>query len=150
MGNVPATLVQGEAQAVEEQEQGAALASNKSDNLPLADAEQEPMVETQVAPPEEAAPTGPRGTNMIDVLPPLSAAPANARQRALRPEEQLATLIMGTPGMSGVTRGFAAQVLGRYRPEAYIPGKALAPRDLNEYRTQKALERLKPVVTTEE
>jgi len=142
LGNVPSQPVQGESAEIEAQEQGAPLASRKSDNLPLATAE-EPLAEPM---PEAAVPaeTPARPANMVSVLPPLSTAPANASQRALRPEQQMAYLIMGTPGMSGITRSFAAQILGQYREEAGLTAANLSPTDLREYRIKKTLQRLTP------
>jgi hypothetical protein len=142
LGNVPSQPVQGEVAEIEAQEQGAPLASRKADNLPLATAAEplsEPMPE--VAPPVE---TAARPANIVSVLPPLSTAPANSSQRALRPEQNMAYLIMGTPGMSAITRSFAAQILGQYREEAGLTAQQLSPTDLKEYRINKALQRLTP------
>ena len=138
-GNVPGQAVYGEVKQIEAQEAGAPM-----------------PVEAEVAPPTEAAapapmapeeaPTaglpGPSPNNIVDVLPPVSTSPAQTGQRPLRPEQQLAFIILGTPGMSSITRGFASQIVHRYRAESNLPEQNLSPEALNEYRMAKVEEQL--------
>jgi len=139
-GNVPGQPVYGEVQQMEAQEAGAPLATEEA--TPMAEAAPAPVAPEEVPP---AAPTAPSPNNIVDVLPPASTAPAVTGQRPLRPEQQLAFIILGTPGMSSITRGFAAQIMGQYRAESGLPEQNLSPADLAAYRQSKIQETL-PVV----
>jgi hypothetical protein len=123
-GNVPSEPQYGEVQQIDAQVASAPL----------------PQSEQPAAPMEAPAQPGriqPRPDNIVDVLPPIETAPSRTGQRPLRPEQQLAYLILGSEGMSSVTRSFAAQIVGRYRAENRLPAQQLGPDALATYRDAK-------------
>jgi hypothetical protein len=141
LGNVPAQPQYGEVKQIEAQEKAA----------PLAKAE-----EPTTAPPEALPPDGgvaaaqPRPDNIVDVLPPASTAPARTGAPPLPPEQELAYLILGTPGMSRITRSFASQIVSRYNPLTNLGEKELKGEELQVYRAAKLAEQLGPGDRAEE
>jgi hypothetical protein len=125
LGNVPAQPQYGEVQDIDAQVAGA------------------PLPQAQAAPEAPGAPSvppvQPRPTNIVDVLPPIQNAPANTGARPLNASQQLAYLILGSEGMSDITRTFAAQIVGQYRQENNLPAQQLGPDALARYRAAKKL-----------
>jgi hypothetical protein len=134
-GNVPAQPQYGEVQQIDAQVAGAALP--KAEEPPVA-------APAPVAPDMSQSVYQPSPNNIVDVLPPANTAPAVTGLPPLRPEQQLAYLILGTPGMGGLTRSFAAQIVGRYPVEASIPAEQLPPDALADLQERQIAEQLRP------
>ena len=148
-GNVPAQPVYGEVKEIEEQQAAAPLPAGELAPTPATAPAPTPTGE--VAPPAEAPTSGPgrpNPGNIVDVLPPPNTSPAYSGQRPLGPEQELAYLILGTDGMSGLARSFASQIVGKYRRDAGLPEQQLGPQALSDYRVTRASEQM-PTETEE-
>jgi hypothetical protein len=53
----------------------------------------------------------PRGGNVVDVLPPINMAPAASGRGALPPQQQVAYAILNLPGVSGLAKSLASQLI---------------------------------------
>jgi hypothetical protein len=133
-GNVPAQPQYGEVKQIDAQVAGAALPQ----------AEEPPVAAAPVAPEVNPSVYQPSPNNIVDVLPPANTAPSETGIKPLRPEQQLAYLILGTPGMGGLTRSFAAQIVGKYPAEASIPEEQLPPDALADLQERQIVEQLRP------
>lgn len=121
-GNVPAQPVYGEVKEIDAQVAGAPLPE-----------QEEPGVAAPAPAPAPPEPGYRPAGNMTSVLPPKETSPAYTGQRPLAPEQEVAYLILGTPGMSNIARSFASQIVGRFRAENPTADN-LSEEDLRDYR----------------
>jgi hypothetical protein len=131
-GNVPSQVQYGEQQQIDAQRAGASMGQA---DLPSLDKGEPPA---PVAPDLSQSVYRPSPNNIVSVLPPANTAPSETGIKPLRPEEELAYMILGTPGMGSMAKSMAAQIVGKYPVEASIPEEQLPPDALEQLRTRQA------------